>query len=80
MKWGFWPIAYWMVWVFAFMLWEAYAGFEGMGAKDVPMLTQATVRYVPWWVCMPFLTWLWIHFLVRYFNPHYVHWLKTGLR
>ena len=77
MKWEFWPIAYWIIWVFAFVLWETYAGFENMGAKDIPMLTQAVVRYIPRWITLPFLIWLLIHFTVRYFNPKYMEWLKT---
>ena len=80
MKWGFWPIFFWMAWVFAFVTWEAYAGYKGMGSGDVPMLTQAAVRFIPWWVTMPFLTWLWIHFVTRYFNPTYIQWLKTGVK
>jgi hypothetical protein len=80
MKWGFWPIFFWMAWVFAFITWEAYAGYKGMGSGDIPMLTQATVRFIPWWVTMPFITWLWFHFLVRYMDPKYIEWLKTGVK
>lgn len=78
MKWNFWAIAYWMIWIFAFILWEAYAGYKGMGSRDIPMLTQAAVRFIPWWVLMPFLTWLWLHFALRYSNVRYLEWLKTG--
>lgn len=31
-----------------------------------PPLTQVIVREVPWWVTMPFLGWLFLHFLIRY--------------
>ena len=78
MRWNFFATFYWVAWLFAFIFWEAYAGSRGMGDKDVPMLTQAVVRYVPWWVTMPFLTWLFVHFVVRYANPSYGHWLRTG--
>ena len=78
MRWNFFATFYWVVWVFAFVFWEAYAGSKDMGAKDVPMLTQAVVRFIPWWITMPFLTWLFIHFAIRYFNPSYIHWLRNS--
>jgi hypothetical protein len=31
-----------------------------------PPLTQVIVREVPWWVTLPFLGWLFVHFLIRY--------------
>jgi hypothetical protein len=74
MHWRLWPTLYWVAWLAFFCFWEAYAGFDKK--HDVPMLTQATVRYVRWWITMPFLTWLWIHFAVRYANPRYIEWLK----
>jgi hypothetical protein len=80
MKWGLWQTMFWVGWILAFVFWETYAGLDGKGAKDMPMLTQATVRYVPWWITLPFLTWLWIHFFVRYTNPVYIEWLKTGTK
>lgn len=78
MNWKFWPCMYWLFWFVGFAVWETYGGVEKMGAKDIPMLTQVTVRYVPWWVTMPALTWLFIHFAVRYANPAYIALLKTG--
>ena len=51
---------------------ELYAVFFGH-KYDVP-LTWVTVRYVPWWVTLPFLVWLLVHFALRYANPNY---LKT---
>lgn len=78
MKWNLWACLYWVFWLAAFVVWETYAGVEGMGRKDIPMLTQATVRWVPWWVTMPFLTWLLVHFAVRYASPAYVEMLRTG--
>jgi hypothetical protein len=43
MKWNLWPSLYWLFWFVGFVVWETYAGVEKMGAKDVPMLTQAVV-------------------------------------
>jgi membrane-bound acyltransferase YfiQ involved in biofilm formation len=31
-----------------------------------PPLTEVIVREVPWWVTLPFLGWLFLHFLIRY--------------
>jgi hypothetical protein len=78
MNWKLGACLYWLVWFLGFVAWEAYAGSEKMGAKDVPMLTQAVVRYVPWWITLPGITWLFVHFAVRYANPKYIEWLKTG--
>lgn len=72
MNWKVWPMLYWLFWGIAFIVWETYGGIEKMGQRDIPMLTQVTVRYVPWWITMPFLTWLFIHFALRYANPHYI--------
>lgn len=77
MRWNLIAILYWVAWVLAFIFWETAAGFDKMGNRDIPMLTQVTVKYVPWWVTMVFLTWLWIHFLVRYLNPSYLQWLRS---
>lgn len=78
MKWRFWPTIYWVAWFLAFGIWETYGGLSKK--HDVPMLTQAFVRYIPWWFGMPFLTWLWIHAAVRYMNPKYMEWLRTGIK
>jgi hypothetical protein len=76
MTWKLWPCLYWLFWFLAFVGWETYAGAERMGGKDVPMLTQAVIRYVPWYVTMPGLTWLFVHFATRYANPVYIEQLK----
>lgn len=75
MRWNFFAIFYWVLWLFAFVFWESYAAYKGMGEKDVPMLTQAVVRWVPWYVTLPFIAWLFIHFAFRYANPKYIEWL-----
>jgi hypothetical protein len=43
---------------------ELYALIFGHG-KDWP-LTWVTIKNCPWWLTMSFLTWLWVHFAVRY--------------
>lgn len=72
MKWNLWPCLYWLFWAIGFAVWETYAGLDHLGRRDVPMLTQVVVRYVPWWVTLPGITWLFIHFALRYSNPTYL--------
>jgi hypothetical protein len=76
MKWNIIGVLYWVAWLIAFIFWETAAGLDKMGGKDIPMLTQVTVRWVPWYITMPFLTWLWLHFALRYHNAAYLHWLR----
>ena len=76
MHWKLWPTLYWAFWFLAFAIWETYAGVSRK--HDVPMLTQAVVRYIPWYVMLPFLTWLLLHFAVRYASPEYKTWLNQG--
>ena len=69
-------------WVIGWILLTLGVGFYecwsiwGAG-KHTPPLTHVTVRYVPWYVPMSFLTWLWLHFAIRYANPDYIKYLKT---
>lgn len=60
----------WIVIMSALGLYELYALLFGHG-KDWP-LTWVTVKYVPKWVTLPFLGWLFGHFWVRYFDPNYL--------
>ena len=46
------------------------------GDMHTPPLTRVVIKYVPWWVTVPILTWLWFHFVVRYANPAYIRGLK----
>lgn len=69
-NWKFWPCMYWLFWALGFGFWETYAGVDKK--HDIPMLTQAVVKYVPWWITLPLLTWGFIHFAVRYANPNYI--------
>ena len=69
MNWSKAYIAGWIVILTVLAFYEFWAGYGPQ--KHTPMLTQVTVRYVPWYVTMPFLTWLWIHFCMRYAIPAY---------
>ena len=68
--WTFWRCAYWLFWAIAFAVWEIWAGVEKK--HDIPMLTQAVCRYVPWWVTLPLLSWGIFHFATRYFSKTYM--------
>ncbi len=51
--------------IFCILLgYELYAVLWGHG-REWP-LTWVTVKYCPWWCTMGFLTWLWLHFAIRY--------------
>lgn len=66
----------WVAILLGLALYEFWSGW-GTG-KHTPMLTQVTVHYVPWYVTLPFLLWLQVHFALRYFNPAYVKSLGSG--
>lgn len=74
--WNTWGVMGWFLWIALFLGYELFAGIERK--RDIPMLTQAVVRYVPWYWTLGLLVWLFIHFATRYFNPTYVRWLKVG--
>ena len=74
MTWNKWWIVGWILILVGLAFYEFWSGW-GTG-KGTPMLTQVTVRYVPWYVTMPFITWLFIHFATRYANPAYIAHLR----
>lgn len=74
MKWNEYYVIGWIIILTTLTVWELYAVFTN--SQDPP-LTQVTVRYVPWWVTLPFIMWLFVHFLVRYINPEYIAKLKS---
>ncbi len=75
-KWGIAFVILWVVILVALAAYEVYALVDG---KDLtPPLTHVTVRYAPWWITMPFLGWLFVHFLARYADVDYVNWLKKA--
>jgi len=49
-----------------------------LGAGYEPPLTHVVCRYVPWYVTLPFIAWLFYHFAVRYANASYLQHLRTG--
>lgn len=69
-----WWVAGWILIGLGFAFYEFWAGY-GTG-RHTPMLTQVVVRWVPWWITLPFIVWLFVHFATRYFDPNYIAWLK----
>jgi hypothetical protein len=69
-----WDKAFEFGWIAILCILTGYELFAvSQGKRSVyPPLTWMTVRYAPWWVTMPFLTWLWIHFATRYLDPNYL--------
>ena len=74
MHWNRYYVLGWVAILITLAFYEFWAGW-GPG-RSTPMLTQITVRYCPWWVTMPFVTWLWIHFAIRYVDPKYIAHLR----
>jgi hypothetical protein len=73
-----WSKAYIWGWVAILLVLAFYEFWAGWGPqKHTPMLTQVTVKFVPWWATMSFLTWLWLHFCIRYASPAYKASLET---
>lgn len=68
-----------MAWFVLFFIVLAYETYAGINPKhDIPMLTQVVVRYIPAPFTLVFIVWLFVHFAVRYFSPHYREWLRHG--
>jgi hypothetical protein len=74
--WNTWGVMGWFSLFFVCVWYEVYCGVNH--AHRTPMLTQVTVRYIPWPFTLGFIIWLFFHFAVRYFNPTYIQWLKSG--
>jgi len=76
-----WNKAWILGWIAILLGLAFYEFWSGWGTgKHTPMLTPVTVRYSPWWVTMPFLTWLWLHFFLRYVIPAYKISLEQGTK
>lgn len=74
-----WNTAGSMAWFALFFLVMGYEIWAGINhGHRTPMLTQLVVRYIPWPFTIGFISWLLYHFAVRYANPGYVQWLKSG--
>lgn len=75
-QWSTFGVMIWFLWLAFFLGYELFAGIERK--RDIPMLTQAVVRYIPWWITLPVIVWLFIHFATRYYSPQYLQWLRDG--
>lgn len=74
--WNTWGVMGWFTLFFVCVWYEVYCGVNHI--HRTPMLTQVVVRYIPWQFTIGFILWLLIHFSVRYANPKYIEWLKSG--
>jgi hypothetical protein len=59
----------WFAIIAAMAIYEIYTALHNSVA---PTLTDVTLKYLPWWVIMPFLTWLWLHFAIQYKYPNFL--------
>jgi predicted permease len=75
-QWNTWGVMGWFFLFFTCLSYEIWTGINH--AERTPMLTQVVVRYIPAPFTLVFIAWLFFHFLVRYLNPKYVQWLKSG--
>lgn len=57
----------WLILAIIVVGFELFTNFTGK-----PTLTDVTVEYMPWWIIMPFLSWLWLHFASIYNFPKWV--------
>lgn len=62
-------VAGWIAILSTLIIYEMYAAAHG---HDDPTLTDVVSRYLPWWVIMPFLSWLWMHFFLQYKYPNFL--------
>jgi glycerol-3-phosphate acyltransferase PlsY len=62
--WSKWIIAGWAFLSALVVGYELWTNFNG--SPKTPTLTDVTIRYMPWWIILPFLTWLLLHFAVNY--------------
>lgn len=57
-------VTVWYVLIALLVAYELYSLADGRW--ETPPLTHVLVREVPWWVTLPVLAWLFVHFLVAY--------------
>lgn len=73
-----WSKAYIVGWALMFVGFLFYEFWAGWGpGKHTPMLTQVVVRWIPSWITLPAIIWLFCHFAVRYADPAYRAWLRS---
>lgn len=58
--------AIWIAILSALLGWELFCLWDG--DPHTWTLTRTVITYVPWWVTLGFVTWLWIHFALRYWR------------
>jgi hypothetical protein len=68
-------LIFWAVIFFVLLGYELWCLVSG--DMHTPPLTRVVIRYVPFWITLPILVWLLIHFVIRYFNPAYVKGLRS---
>jgi hypothetical protein len=57
-------VSVWYALIGLFVVYELYSLLDGR--DQTPPLTHVLVREVPWWVTLPFLVWLLLHFVEAY--------------
>jgi len=57
-------VSIWYALIAAMVVYELWSLLDRR--EVTPPLTQVLVREVPWWVTIPFLIWLLVHFIVAY--------------
>jgi hypothetical protein len=66
-EWRTWSIIGWILILAALFIYELIAVLDKN--LHTPSLTQVVVHYVPKWITLPFLLWLFLHFAIRYWRP-----------
>jgi hypothetical protein len=65
-EWRTWWITGWILILAALFIYELIAVLDKN--PHTPSLTQVVVHYVPGWITLPFLLWLFLHFAIRYWR------------
>lgn len=64
-------ILLWIIFLATLAAYEIFTLFRG----DYEPLTPIVVKYVPWYVALGFIGWLFIHFAIRYRLWDKIKWL-----
>jgi hypothetical protein len=56
----------WYALIALIILYELYTLLDKR--TSTPPLTRVIIQRVPWWITVPFLFWLFVHFTSRYFG------------
>ena len=57
-------VSVWYAFIAVMVLYELLSLLDNK--HETPPLTHVLVNEVPWWVTLPFLAWLLIHFILAY--------------